>query len=140
MRLWHYKLIPYLPNHQLVSQWRELSSIFSAQNKYILINYVYDHPREYLKHYTKLVLDEFNKRGYKVRNFDNYNKFFDGVEDKEVNFPEHDYRYLRQNFYNLEEKFDRKQKGFDQETYEKLFLLFIKETIEDKEDHRMLEV
>ena len=54
MRLWHYKLIPYLPNHQLVSQWRELSSIFSAQNKYILINYVYDHPREYLKHYTKL--------------------------------------------------------------------------------------
>ena len=140
MRLWHYKLIPYLPNHQLVSQWRELSSIFSAQNKYILINYVYDYPREYLKHYAKLVLDEFNKRGYKVRNFDTYNKFFENVKDEEVNFPEHNYRYLRQNFYNLEEKFDRKQKGFEQETYQKLMTMFIEETALEKKVNETLEV
>ena len=27
MRLWHYKLIPYLPKKQLVSQWRECIAI-----------------------------------------------------------------------------------------------------------------
>ena len=130
MRLWHYKLLPYLPNQQLVSQWRELSSIFSSQNRYILINYVYDHPKEYLKHYSKLVLDEFKNRGYKVRSFDAYNKYFEGIEDSEVNFPEHNYRYLRQNFYNLQEKFDRNQKGFDKALQERLEEMFIKETFQ----------
>lgn len=38
MRLWHIDLIPYLPKTQLISQWRELNSVFKKQNKHILIN------------------------------------------------------------------------------------------------------
>ena len=39
MRLWHYKLIPVLPNKMLVSQWRECIAIkrqcyYNLQEKY----------------------------------------------------------------------------------------------------------
>ena len=49
MRLWHKDLIPYLPKEQLVSQWRECSSIAGAIIKngtpnHGLVNYVLDYP------------------------------------------------------------------------------------------------
>ena len=77
MRLWHYKLIPYLPNSQLIAQWRELNTIFVKQPNHILINYVYDYPKCHLFEYTQLVLQEMEKRGFditrvKYRNFRNY--------------------------------------------------------------------
>ncbi len=52
MRLWHYKLIPYLPKSQLLAQWRELNSIFKKQDKHILINYIYDYDKSYLINYS----------------------------------------------------------------------------------------
>ena len=59
MRLWHYKLLPYLPGKQLISQWKELNSIFKNETKHLLIDYNYNHSKMYLYNYTKLVLDEF---------------------------------------------------------------------------------
>ena len=61
MRLWHYKLIPYLPKSQLLAQWRELNSIFKKQDKHILINYIYEYPREDLYKYSYIVLNELEK-------------------------------------------------------------------------------
>ena len=67
MRLWHYKLIPFLPRSQLLAQWRELNSIFAKQDRHILINYVYEYQKKNLYYYTNLVLDEMRKRGYKTK-------------------------------------------------------------------------
>lgn len=56
MRLWHYEIIPYLPKSQLIAQWRELNSIFTKQDKHILINYIYNYPKDHLYTYSNLVL------------------------------------------------------------------------------------
>lgn len=138
MRLWHYEIIPFLPNSQLTAQWRELNSIFKKQDRHILINYVYEYDKENLLFYTKSVLDEMVDRGYKNIHVDNYVKYFkDYIEIDEFSnnkaeikiylgmfdnpFPNHHTdRYLLQCFYNLQEKFDRGQKDFSKEQYEKL--------------------
>ena len=49
MRLWHYKLLPYLPKSQLIAQWRELNSIYKKQDRHILINYIYDYDEVFNK-------------------------------------------------------------------------------------------
>ena len=76
MRLWHYKLIPYLPREQLLAQWRELNSIFVKQDKHILINYIYNYNEKYLLNYTIMVMDEMRKRGYQIRSTANYEWYF----------------------------------------------------------------
>lgn len=79
MRLWHYKLIPFLPKSQLVAQWRELNAIFSKQTNHILINYIYDYPKSYLYNYTQLVINELKKRNYNIRKWDNFLSYFQDV-------------------------------------------------------------
>lgn len=124
MRLWHYKLIPYLPKSQLLAQWRELNSIYLKQDKHILINYIYAYDKLDLLVYSDLVLTEMLKRGYKL-NTAHYNNFF-GTFDilYEADYKpfkyHHDNRYLKQCFYNLQEKFDRGQADFTLNTYNKL--------------------
>ena len=134
MRLWHYKLIPFLPKSQLLAQWRELNSIFKNQPKHILINYVYEYPKFDLLRYTSLVLDELQRRRICVYQ-DNCNRYFDDMEifDRQmagntkssykfIPFEKHhDFIYLRECFYNLEEKYNRGQKDFDFQTYNNLF-------------------
>lgn len=142
MRLWHYKLVPYLPQLQLVAQWRELNSIFKKQDKHILINYIYNHEWQELFYYSGLVILEMQKRNIKIRSFDNMINFFmrcypnlfkpENVlneilsmtkmykEGKQIPYREHDERYLRQCFFNLQEKYDRGQKDFTKEQYLKL--------------------
>jgi len=130
MRLWHYKLIPYLPKSQLLAQWRELNSIFKKQDKHILINYIYEYPKIDLYHYTEIVITEMEKRRFKIsvkakENANNYFKDFplmygvngfNGIPFKN----HHNFRYLKQCFYNLEEKYDRGQKDFTKEEYDAL--------------------
>ena len=141
MRLWHYKLIPFLPNSQLIAQWRELNSIFKNQPKHILINYVYGYPKEDLLAYTYKVVHEMLNRKIKIRSTENAENYFknNGVE-KYINsynqlkedgfnnpfitvnygnpFPRHHTdRYLMQCFFNLQEKYDRGQKDFTREQY-----------------------
>lgn len=132
MRLWHYKLIPYLPRLQLLSQWKELNSIFKNQPKHILINYVYEYPKYDLLLYSVLVIEEMKKRNFKIKSFDNFDLYFKDymIDVGELYDPpfknHHTDRYLIQCFYNLEEKYDRGQKDFTKEIHEKL-CKFVKE-------------
>lgn len=97
---------------QLISEWRELNSIFKKQDNHILINFVYDCPKEHLMYYTNLIIAEFKKRGYKIKSLDNYNTYFEGVQAPVYIAPcnlfngKMNDRYLRQCLYNLQEKFD----------------------------------
>ena len=141
MRLWHYKLIPFLPKSQLIAQWRELNSIFKKQDKHILINYVYEYNKLELEEYTCLVLNEMIKRKIKIHSWDTFSKYFkynpsDHSVDSIIGFRiqhmkdmlggnklfknHHTNRYLLQCFYNLQEKYDRGQKDFSKEQYERL--------------------
>lgn len=122
MRLWHYKLIPYLPKSQLLAQWRELNSIFKKQDKHILINYVYEYNVQELHYYTDLVINEMGKRNIKIKNWNNYNDMFDEPTNIKLQpfKRHHNTQYLIQCFYNLQEKYDRGQKDFTREQYEKL--------------------
>lgn len=133
MRLWHYKLIPYLPKSQLQAQWRELNSIFKKQDKHILINYIYDYDYIDLYCYSLRVRNELDDRkirhnGTKMLSY--FEQWLNETTDGEImcfilsNKPlfknHHTDRYLLQCFYNLQEKYDRGQKDFDRETYLKL--------------------
>lgn len=150
MRLWHYKLIPFLPKSQLIAQWRELNSIFKKQDNHILINYVYEYNKLELEEYTCLVLNEMIKHKIKIRSWDNFLKYFnynpldhsvdsiigfriqhmkDMLGNNELFKNHHTNRYLLQCFYNLQEKYDRGQKDFSKEQYEKL-KQFVKENYE----------
>lgn len=129
MRLWHYKLIPFLPNTQLLAQWRELNSIFKKQDRHILINYVYEYPKYDLYIYAFKVMAEMIDRHYKIKSLDNFYKYFGFSETTfEFRFDKnetpfirhHDRRYLKQCFYNLQEKYDRGQKDFNEKQYFKL--------------------
>ena len=125
MRLWHFELLKYLPKSQLITQWRELNSIFKKQDKHILVNYVYEYPKENLLLYSRMVIREMIKKGYKIKSWENYNNYFkdilNGVVLDKNPFPNHhNFKYLIQCYYNLEEKYDRGQKDFDEETFNRL--------------------
>lgn len=132
MRLWHYKLLSYLPKSQLLAQWRELNSIFKKQDKHILINYVYEYPKSELYNYSIMVINEMANRGYKIKSMDNYINYFKDIMGKveikhEVFKDHHNKQYLEICYFNLEEKYIRGQKDFDLETWDKLNDFVIKE-------------
>lgn len=132
MRLWHYKLISYLPNKQLLAQWRELNSIFKKQDKHILINYIYEYQKDDLLSYTNLVINEMEKRGFKL-NLNNLTNYFSKTDTYYLVFDpfknHHTARYLLQCFYNLQEKYDRGQKDFTKEIYERLDNFLMQESL-----------
>ena len=117
MRLWHYELIPYLPQEMLVSQWRELVAIKRQWEKgtlkHRLVSYVKDYDKAYFCSYIVLVVTEminrninFNEKLY--GELVNFCEKDSKIDFKEIlYYPEHDNRYLRQCLYNLEEKFMR---------------------------------
>lgn len=132
MRLWHYRILPYLPKSQILAQYRELNSIYKKQDKHILINYIYEYSKEDLYYYSILVIGEMIKRGFKVHNLQNLQQYFNltdevmylGIPNADkfklqnpIFINHHNDRYLLQCFYNLQEKFDRKQKDFTEEQY-----------------------
>ena len=121
MRLWHYKLIPFLPDSQLLAQWRELNSIFKNQPKHILINYVYQCPKEDLYLYSLEVLNELKRRNFHVKTMENAWNYFGSLNvnwDKQIFEGYHNDRYLLQCFMNLQEKFDRGQQDFSKVDFE----------------------
>ena len=67
MRLWHEKLIPHLPRQQLLGQHRECCALRGAGwgKSHSTINYVFDHPIEWLWLYHLRVMEEMLNRGYK---------------------------------------------------------------------------
>ena len=71
MRLWHYKLIPVLPDKMLVSQWRECIAIKRQWEKgtlkHRLVSYVKDYAREYFLQYVQHITWELRKRNIKYQ-------------------------------------------------------------------------
>lgn len=131
MRLWHKELIKALPRQQLISQWRECCCIAKnlAKNgtpNHILVNEITKYTPWHFKTYTNMVLNEMERRNYKIskealnnfhRNIDNYDETVDYEKitysywlnddfDRLYRFW-HDKRYFLQCYYNLQEKYDR---------------------------------
>lgn len=116
MRLWHYRLIPVLPKEMLVSQWRECIAIKRQWEKgtlkHRLVSYVKDYHKDYFLDYVILIIDELEKRNIKYqKKYHNEICQFVGWNDNgilfELYYKEHNDRYLKQCYYNLQEKADR---------------------------------
>ena len=119
IRLWHYKLIPVLPNKMLISQWRECIAIKRQWEKgtlkHRLVSYVMNYDKTLFVKYVANVCDEMNKRKIKWKvdyyiEIINFCKREDNTlpkYEKISYYPEHNDRYLRQCYYNLQEKFDK---------------------------------
>ena len=112
MRLWHYKLIPVLPNKMLVSQWRECIAIKRQWEKgtlkHRLVSYVTKYSRLTFVDYVFRVSSEMDKRKIKYKK-SYLTEFLDfaGLTTLDMNYVEHNDRYLKQCCYNLQEKYDR---------------------------------
>lgn len=117
MRLWHKFMLSALPREQLVSQWRECSSVAGAIQKnrtpnHILVNYVLDHDFDHFISYTYYVREEMKKRGY--RTMDSvWNKIISLKPDwkllplSDIYPEEMDNTYWEICYYNLKEKWLR---------------------------------
>ena len=118
MRLWHYKLLPVLPDKMLVAEWRECIAIKrqweKGSLKHRLVSYVMDYDKEYFYNYVCKVTNEMINRNinYQTKYFNEICDFCDiniyNVAFKDFKeYPEHNNRYLKQCYYNLQEKADR---------------------------------
>mgnify|MGYP000990783656 CR=1 FL=1 len=126
MRLWHHDLLQYLPRTQLLSQWRELNSIFAKEDKHVLINYIYEYDKEHLYFYTEMVLNEMKKRGFNIRTYEKWNSYFKDIILKNKTkisnpFPKHHNKeYLQICYFNLKEKYIRGQKDYSDGMFRQL--------------------
>lgn len=114
MRLWHKDLIPVLPKQQLIGQWRECCLI--AKNiaekgtpNHLLVNRIMDYPIEHFFRYGIRIVNEMERRGYKV-NLYKFTRWFYKLsaerEYEDIFNTWHNDRYLKQCYYNLQEKYD----------------------------------
>lgn len=110
MRLWHKDLVPYLPRQQLLGQWRECCAIVKKGTpNHILVNKIMDYSFEHFIAYITLIKNEMKKRNYKynikcITDYLQWNSFSIRYEDIFATW--HNDRYLKQCFYNLQEKYD----------------------------------
>lgn len=126
MRLWHKDLISVLPRKQLVSQWRECCAIIGSIDKKgtpggPLVNNITRYPLLHFTCYTNLVIEEIQRRGYKIsedayvrfvnlcnKNIDQFNNdhMHIIIKNSDIYKGWHNNRYLKQCYYNLQEKYD----------------------------------
>lgn len=126
IRLWHYELLSYLPNSQLIAQKRECDLIWKdiaagKQTNHILINYIWEYQdtKTELANYYMMLYCEFCKRNFKF----NISKYV-SIPVASFNDPfnkHHNDTYLLQCFMNLWEKYMRGQKDFSIECMRNLF-------------------
>lgn len=66
MRLWHEKMIMYLPRQQLLGQHRECAALRGGGwgKAHATVNYVFDYPPYKLYQYHVLIMEEMRRRGY----------------------------------------------------------------------------
>ena len=122
MRLWHKDLIPVLPDAQLRGQWRECCLIAKLLSEdklnHLLVNKVKEYPDADFNTYTKEVYLEMKWRGYNV-DFDKFQRYrikpgndlgtyiYEEYQTPASIFRNwHDDTYLKQCYYNLEEKYN----------------------------------
>ena len=122
MRLWHKDLIKVLPQKQLIAQWRELCCIAKniADNgtpNHLLVNKILEYSSVHFIAYCNLVLNEMASRGINVKH-ETYLRLCNNIQEAEnkmsfgIMFCNdlfeywHDDRYLKQCYYNLQEKHD----------------------------------
>lgn len=123
MRLWHKDLIPYLPKQQLVAQWREILAIKGAIDKngtpnHRLVNRLLYYDISHFKTYSTLIYTEMINRNYKPselkykliltwsHNAFEYSPNYDELYEYWHDSSPSGVRYLRQCYYNLQEKYD----------------------------------
>lgn len=115
MRLWHYELLPVLPDRFIIAEWREVIAIKRQWEKgtlkHRLVSYVMDYDKTIFVEYVGRIYNECLKRNIKIRDkyWFEFLKFCDinyDFEKKNI-YPEHNERYLKQCYYNLQEKADR---------------------------------
>ena len=139
MRLWHVDLIDVLPRKQLLSQWRECCAIAKSiadkgTPNHILVNKITDYSQIHFIEYTNRVLKELGRRNYLVseasylRFVDNLkaskNCFYDGIMINKDIYPEWmNHRYLKQCYYNLQEKYDCG--GISEDEWKKIYGLYM---------------
>ena len=112
MRLWHYKLLPVLPDKFIIAEWRECIAIKRQWEKgtlkHRLVSYVEKYDKDMFGWYVYNVRLELIKRKIKFQE-----KLFSEIlefckdSDNHSCYPEHNDRYLKQCYYNLQEKADR---------------------------------
>lgn len=115
MRLWDVRLVKFLPQKQLVSQWRECIAIKRQWEKgtlkHRLVSYVMDYHKEYFYWFVYQVAEEMRNRKikYQSKYYDEIQLFCESDEycGECPNYPQHNDRYLKQCLYNLQEKADR---------------------------------
>ena len=118
MRLWHYKMLPYIPRQQLLSQLRECVAISKSiyekgTPNHILVNKIMDYDLSEFRVYCNMVIYEIVcNRGYKVsestiNKLENYIDF--NIDSQVINnkiFKNwHNEMYLKICLYNLYEKY-----------------------------------
>ena len=112
MRLWHYKLLPYLPDAQFKGQLRELVAIMhdwrdKGQTNHLLINLVMQYPEADLYGYFLEYAVEYQKRNQDrvSKSVDEFREFADGKFTQRPYAGWHEKRYLRVCMANLYEKY-----------------------------------
>lgn len=120
MRLWHKDLIPVLPRQQLLGQWRECCAIMANIAKkgtpnHVLVNKVMDYKISHFFWYAYDVKREMNRRGHKC-DFSKFERNYEKHTGMQICpspvMTEYQFtgwmndRYLTQNYYNLQEKYD----------------------------------
>ena len=116
MRLWHEQIINILPKNQLLGQHRECCALRGNgwMKKHKTVDYVFLYSPYHLFSYHAVVMDEMEKRGYKVSiewRDKNYRgktaeKYYD-LEEKVIESPiykEHNAEYLIECIENLRKK------------------------------------
>lgn len=114
MRLWHYKLLPYLPDAQFKGQLRELVAIMhdwrdKGQTNHLLINRVMLYPKAELQWYFVKYYKAYQQRYGKQVKENIFAEFLQFSQEMErINSPIfdgwHDKGYLRVCMANLYEK------------------------------------
>ena len=117
MRLWDYRLLKVLPDKFIIAEWRECIAIKRQWEKgtlkHRLVSYVMDYDKIYFGEYINNIICELDKRKIKYNEklkFEIYDFCCNDIQNifKIVNnYPEHNDRYLKQCYYNLQEKYDR---------------------------------
>lgn len=129
MRLWNFKLLPYLPDSQLLAQKRECDLIIKdatlgRRTNHILINYIYEYggiDSISFKTYYALLYKEFKNRGFKFNDkYQMINWFYVDNPPVAPFNRHHNNEYLTMCYWNLREKYLRGQKDFTTDVWQKL--------------------